>query len=70
MVDVATALSLVKPSEMQRALRGGMRHGHSKPLNKVAGDFTFPAGPYLHVNTKRSHKFRFIGQRGRGLLCL
>jgi hypothetical protein len=42
MVDVATALSLVKLSEMQRALGGGhMRHGHSQPLNKAAGDFDF-----------------------------
>ncbi|KRB58955.1 hypothetical protein ASE04_04470 [Rhizobium sp. Root708] len=40
-VDVATALSLVKLSEMQRALGGGMRHGHSQPLNKAAGDFDF-----------------------------
>lgn len=42
MVDVATALSLVKLTEMQRALSGGgMRHGHSQPLNKAAGDFDF-----------------------------
>ena len=42
MVDVATALSLVKLSEMQRALGGGcMRHGHSQPINKAAGDFDF-----------------------------
>ncbi|MFK0331150.1 hypothetical protein ACIQUB_08510 [Rhizobium sp. NPDC090275] len=42
MVDVATALSLVKLSEMQRALGGsGMRHGHSQPMNKAAGDFDF-----------------------------
>ncbi len=42
MVDVATALSLVKLSEMQRALSGGgMRHGHSQPINKAAGDFDF-----------------------------
>lgn len=40
-VDVATALSLVKLSEMQKALGGGMRHGHSQPLNKAAGDFDF-----------------------------
>ncbi|MBO9097256.1 MULTISPECIES: chemotaxis protein CheT [Rhizobium] len=40
-VDVATALSLVKLSEMQRALGGGVRHGHSQPLSKAAGDFDF-----------------------------
>ncbi|OJU01905.1 hypothetical protein DEM27_00880 [Metarhizobium album] len=38
-VDVATALSLVKLADMQKALGGGMRHGHSQPLTKVAGDF-------------------------------
>ncbi|MDL2404882.1 hypothetical protein PY650_04250 [Rhizobium calliandrae] len=41
MVDVATALSLVKLSEMQKALSGGGRHGHSQPLAKAAGDFDF-----------------------------
>jgi hypothetical protein len=41
MVDVATALSLVKLAEMQKALAGGMRHGHSQPLSKAAGDFDF-----------------------------
>jgi hypothetical protein len=41
MVDVATALSLVKLSEMQKALGGGVRHGHSQPLSKAAGDFDF-----------------------------
>jgi hypothetical protein len=41
MVDVATALSLVKLSEMQHALAGALRHGHSQPLNKAAGDFDF-----------------------------
>ncbi|WFR95783.1 chemotaxis protein CheT [Rhizobium tumorigenes] len=40
-VDVATALSLVKLSEMQKALGGGVRHGHSQPLSKAAGDFDF-----------------------------
>ena len=40
-VDVATALSLVKLSEMQKALGGAMRHGHSQPLSKAAGDFDF-----------------------------
>lgn len=38
-VDVATALSLVKLAEMQKALGGAMRHGHSQPLSKAAGDF-------------------------------
>ena len=41
MVDVATALSLVKLSEMQKALSGSGRHGHSQPLAKAAGDFDF-----------------------------
>ncbi|OWV69173.1 hypothetical protein ATY77_11160 [Rhizobium sp. R634] len=40
-VDVATALSLVKLAEMQKALGGAMRHGHSQPLSKAAGDFDF-----------------------------
>jgi hypothetical protein len=41
MVDVATALSLVKLAEMQKALGGTTRHGHSQPLSKAAGDFDF-----------------------------
>lgn len=41
MVDVATALSLVKLTEMQKALGGGALHGHSQPLAKAAGDFDF-----------------------------
>jgi hypothetical protein len=40
-VDVATALSLVKLAEMQKALGGIGRHGHSQPLAKAAGDFDF-----------------------------
>ncbi len=40
-VDVSTALSLVKLAEMQKALAGGTRHGHSQPLSKAAGDFDF-----------------------------
>ncbi len=40
-VDVATALSLVKLADMQKALGGGVRHGHSQPLSKAAGDFDF-----------------------------
>ena len=40
-VEVATALSLVKLADMQRALSTGMRHGHSQPLSKAAGDFDF-----------------------------
>jgi hypothetical protein len=40
-VDVATALSLVKLAEMQKALGGTTRHGHSQPLSKAAGDFDF-----------------------------
>lgn len=38
-VDVTTALSLVKLADMQKALGSGMRHGHSQPLGKAAGDF-------------------------------
>ncbi len=41
MIDVATALSLVKLSEMKKALGGGAMMGHSQPLNKAAGDFDF-----------------------------
>ncbi|GGF95995.1 MULTISPECIES: chemotaxis protein CheT [Rhizobium] len=40
-VDVSTALSLVKLADMQRSLANGMRHGHSQPLTKAAGDFDF-----------------------------
>jgi len=40
MVDVSTALDLVKLADMQKALSGGsLRHGHSQPLNRAAGDF-------------------------------
>lgn len=40
LVDVATALNLVKLADMQKALSGGsMRHGHSQPINRAAGDF-------------------------------
>lgn len=40
-VDVSTAVSLVKLADMQKALAGAMRHGHSQPLSKAAGDFDF-----------------------------
>ena len=40
-VDVTTALSLVKLAEMHKALSSGVRHGHSQPLSKAAGDFDF-----------------------------
>lgn len=40
-VDVTTALSLVKLAEMQKALGAGLRHGHSQPIGKAAGDFDF-----------------------------
>ncbi len=40
-VDVTTALSLVKLADMQKALSAGLRHGHSQPLTKAAGDFDF-----------------------------
>ena len=38
-VDITTALNLVKLADMQKALSNGMRHGHSQPLGKAAGDF-------------------------------
>lgn len=41
MVDVSTAVSLVKLADMQKALAGAIRHGHSQPLSKAAGDFDF-----------------------------
>lgn len=41
LVDVTTALSLVKLADMQKALGAGLRHGHSQPLTKAAGDFDF-----------------------------
>lgn len=41
MVDVSTAVSLVKLADMQKALAGHIRHGHSQPLSKAAGDFDF-----------------------------
>ena len=40
-VDVTTALNLVKLADMQKALSNGLRHGHSQPLGKAAGDFEF-----------------------------
>ncbi|WP_026613238.1 chemotaxis protein CheT [Ensifer aridi] len=40
LVDISTAVNLVKLADMKRALASGMlRHGHSQPLTKVAGDF-------------------------------
>ncbi|MDX3926402.1 MAG: hypothetical protein QHC90_11445 [Shinella sp.] len=40
LVDVTTALNLVKLADMQKALgRGMLRHGHSQPINRAAGDF-------------------------------
>ena len=41
LVDVTTALNLVKLADMQKALSSGVRHGHSQPLSKAAGDFDF-----------------------------
>jgi hypothetical protein len=38
LVDVTTALNLVKLADMQRALAGSLRHGHSQPLLKASGD--------------------------------
>jgi hypothetical protein len=39
MVDVTTAVNLVKLADMQKALSNGMRHGHSQPIGKAVGDF-------------------------------
>ncbi|WP_081157939.1 chemotaxis protein CheT [Ensifer aridi] len=40
LVDISTAVNLVKLADMKKALASGMlRHGHSQPLTKVAGDF-------------------------------
>ena len=41
LVDVTTALNLVKLADMQKALSSAVRHGHSQPLSKAAGDFDF-----------------------------
>jgi len=42
LVDITTALNLVKLADMQKALSNQMaRHGHSQPLTKAAGDFDF-----------------------------
>lgn len=38
-VDVSTALNLVKLADMHKALASGTRYGHSQPLSKAAGDF-------------------------------
>ena len=38
-VDVTTALNLVKLADMQKALSKGTRHGHSQPIGKAVGDF-------------------------------
>ena len=40
-VDVTTALNLVKLADMRKALGNGLRHGHSQPLGKAAGEFEF-----------------------------
>ncbi|MDK1488493.1 hypothetical protein QN219_00235 [Sinorhizobium sp. 7-81] len=40
LVDVTTAVNLVKLADMKKALGSGMlRHGHSQPLTKASGDF-------------------------------
>ncbi len=42
LVDITTAVSLVKLADMQRSLGKGLpRHGHSQPLTEDAGDFEF-----------------------------
>lgn len=40
-VDVSNALDLVKLADMRKSLETGVRHGHSQPLSKAAGDFDF-----------------------------
>ena len=39
LVDVTTALNLVKLADMQKALGNGLRHGHSQPISLAPGDF-------------------------------
>ncbi|ASY61705.1 hypothetical protein SJ05684_c02370 [Sinorhizobium sojae CCBAU 05684] len=40
LVDVSTAVNLVKLADMKKALGNGtLRHGHSQPLTKASGDF-------------------------------
>ncbi|MBP2235660.1 hypothetical protein J2Z31_002152 [Sinorhizobium kostiense] len=40
LVDISTAVNLVKLADMKRALGSGvLRHGHSQPLTKASGDF-------------------------------
>lgn len=42
LVDITTALNLVKLADMQKALGAGLqRNGHSQPLTKAVGDFEF-----------------------------
>lgn len=40
LVDISAAVNLVKLADMKKALSNGtLRHGHSQPLTKAAGDF-------------------------------
>ncbi len=40
LVDISTAVNLVKLADMKKALGSGvLRHGHSQPLTKASGDF-------------------------------
>ncbi|AWI55971.1 chemotaxis protein CheT [Sinorhizobium fredii] len=40
LVDISTAVNLVKLADMKKALGNGLlRHGHSQPLTKASGDF-------------------------------
>lgn len=42
LVDITTAVNLVKLADMQRSLgNNAPRHGHSQPLTQDAGDFEF-----------------------------
>ncbi|OAP41083.1 hypothetical protein AU381_04130 [Sinorhizobium glycinis] len=40
LVDISTAVNLIKLADMKKALGSGLlRHGHSQPLTKASGDF-------------------------------
>ncbi len=42
LVDISTAINLVKLADMQKALSAQhQRHGHSQPLTKAVGDYEF-----------------------------
>src|SRR3546814_20673587 len=53
-VDVSTALSLVKLADMHKALASGTRYGHYQPPRKDAGDW--------HLFKKPKSRIREIGR--------